>query len=182
MKAIIIGTPGKGKTTLCKMIKQNYPDVAIISLGGLRSPLGIHKPHLGYETEIAPEYTDFFTNVVDGAMSIHKNFVVEGYGLNPEDALYLANKHSCPCVLLCHKNTTSQEDFELVRKYDDKDKWTSRRDDEYLKNLYSFYKEVEKSWIVKMPSDLIFSTDINFASSIKNAYDYIIDHQLIISL
>ena len=26
MKAIIIGTPGKGKTTLCNMIKQNYLD------------------------------------------------------------------------------------------------------------------------------------------------------------
>ncbi len=177
MKVIIIGTPGKGKTTLCKMIKQNYPDVTIISLGELRNPLGIHKPHLNYETEVAPEHTVFFRDVVDNAMSVHKNFVVEGYGLNPEDALFLANKHNCPCVLLCHKNTTAQEDFELVRKYDAKDKWTAKRDDEYLKKLYSFYKETEKSWIMRMPSDLIFTTDKNFDVSLKETYNYIINYK-----
>ena len=175
MKAIIIGTPGKGKTTLCNMICQNYPNVAIISLGGLRHPLGVHQPHMGFETEVAPQNMSFFRNIVDTAMSFYSSYIVEGYGLAPEDALYLGQKHRCPAILLCHKNISAEEDFRLVRKYDSKNKWTARREDDYLKELYKFYKSVEIEWITRMPDNAIFSTDKNFKSMLDNAYDYIVE-------
>ena len=177
MKAIIIGTPGKGKTTLCNMIKQDYPNIATISVGSLRSPLGIHKPHMGYETEIAPENIQFFKNIIESAMSFHKDYIVEGYGLSPKDALQIGNNHKCPVVLLCHRNTSAEEDFELVRKYDSKDKWTAKRSDVYLKKLYEFYKNVETHWISSMPENMIFSTDDNFDLALRNAYQFILSCQ-----
>ena len=176
MKAIIIGTPGKGKTTLANMIREDYPDARIISLGSLRGPLGIHEPRKGYEAEIAPENTALFCEIVSKAMNCD-DFIVEGYGLAPEDALRLANNHTCPVILLCHKSTTALQDYIFVRKYDDKDKWTAKRPDEYLKRLYEFYKTVEDKWISRMPEEMIFSTDKDFDRSIREAYQYIIDNQ-----
>ena len=178
MKAIIIGTPGKGKTTLCNMIKQDYLSIATISLGGLRNPLGIHQPHMGHETEIAPENISFFKSIIEGAMSFHKDYIVEGYGLSPEDALQIGDNHKCPVVLLCHKNTSAKEDFEFVRKYDSKNKWTARRDDDYLRKLYEFYKIVKTKWISCMPENMVFSTDGNFKLALRNAYHYIRSNQM----
>ncbi len=177
MKAIIIGTPGKGKTTLANNLKDQYDNLAIISLGPLRSSLGIHEPHKGYETEVSEKNTPFLVNIVDSAMKQHEDFIVEGYGLSPEDAITLGQKHNCPVVLLCHKHTSATSDFSLVRKYDAKDKWTARRSDEYLLKLYAFYKSVENRWIERMLSDAVFTTDLDYTGELRRAYDYIVQHQ-----
>ena len=174
MKAIIIGTPGKGKTTLCLRLREEFPNIRTISLGGLRSPLGIHEPHKGYETEVSPENEMFFRNIVDNAMCLDEDFIVEGYGLKPEDARYLSEVHSCPCILLCHKNTTALEDFKMERKYGNENKWSARRSDEYLKKLYEFYKSVELKWIERMPSELVFDTGSDFDGEMERAYEYLL--------
>ena len=55
MKILIIGTPGSGKTTLANMIRKDLDNSITISLGSIRSLLGFHEPHKGYETEVNPK-------------------------------------------------------------------------------------------------------------------------------
>lgn len=173
MKAIIIGTPGKGKTTLTKRLKESFPDTHIVSIGGIRTPLGIHEPHKGYETEVSPENTSFLYAVLDKALDAYENIILEGYGLSPKDAWSLGDKYRCPVILLCHKDTTALKDFELVRKYDAPDKWTNNRTDEYLQKLYKFYKEVENKWIKEFPKAYTFDTSIDFENTIQQAETFI---------
>lgn len=174
MKAIIIGTPGKGKTTLAKILKQDYPNTVIVSLCKLRGALNIHEPYKEYETEVAPQNVKILYQLLDIMLNIYENIIIEGYGLNPENAKNLGNKHHCPVILLCHKDTNIEQDIELVRKYDDKNKWTNFRTNEYLHSLYSFYKQVELKWIESMPASNIYDTSDNFQATLQDAYNYII--------
>lgn len=177
MKAIIVGTPGKGKTTLARMLKQDYPNAIVVSLCKLRGALGIHEPHKGYETEVAPQNAQLLYQVLDMMLDSFESIIVEGYGLAPEDGNSLGSKHHCPVVLLCHKGTTIEQDVALMRAHDAKDKWTNFRTDEYLHSLCSFYKRVELEWIERMSTDSIFDTSNDFQMTLQCAYDYIINAQ-----
>ncbi len=173
MRAIIIGVPGRGKTRLANRIIEDKKDIRVIQLGPLRSALGIHEPHKGYETEVAPSNISLLLNVIDKAVADQNEFIIEGYGLSPEYAISLSGKYNAKTILLTHASTTADEDVQMLKKYDAKDKWTAFRSDEYLLELFKFYKEVEQKWIEDTPNFLAFDTRYIFDEVIEKAYYFL---------
>lgn len=176
MRAMIIGVPCRGKTTLCNKLKEQYPDIRVCNLGHIRNDMGLHTPHQGFDLEVAPQDLGCYYKVLRTLLRHNsENYVMEGYGLGPRKALKMAEQFDMPIVLLAHQETTTAED-DLYKslQYDAETKWTRRRTHPYLYDLFSFYKTVEQKWVRQMPKDMVFYTDEAFETTIDAAYDYLV--------
>lgn len=172
MKILIIGTPGSGKTTLANMIRKDLDNSITISLCSIRSLLGFHEPHKGYETEVNPKRIPALLKIINIAIddaSKEHNVIIEGYGISPIDALKL---HVDNIILLGRNDTTALENYERARKYDDKNKWTQRRSDKYLIELEKFYKTVENKWMNEDIKGINKFDTTDFEIGIKKAFEY----------
>ena len=177
MKAIIIGVPGRGKTHLCNLLCEYYPDARVVKVDKIRETIGIYEPLAAYETEVAAVDIPLLEHVLDCCIKHYqdKDMIIEGYGLAPESALSLSRKYDIPVVILTHQTTSVAEDVELIKKYDDE---RSRiRTKEYLLEVHKFYKEIEKKWIKRMPRNTVFATERFFKDKINKAFQYLLDNQ-----
>ena len=173
MKVIILGVPCRGKTTLCNKLLEEHPNTKVLCTDKLRQALDVYDPDNNYPTEVAPEDISLIVRVVQEFLYHFDNCIVEGSGLSPRDAKSITFSFNIPVILLTHRNTTVKQDLELIRKYDNKNKWTNNRTDQYLLKRLEFYKRVEEDWFKHFDKNAVFETSQCFDSVLQQAFDYI---------
>lgn len=141
MKYIILGQPRSGKTTLARMISEEK-NIPIICTDKLRREWGFHEPWKGYDTEISPKRKKEFYNKLLDLYNSYESVILEGSAINPKDINIF--KYDA-AVLLAKVNTNPQDMLKLSRTYDND--WTTKREDEYLLNLFEYYCNYARIWI-----------------------------------
>lgn len=141
MKYIILGQPRSGKSTLARIISKEK-NIPILCTDKLRREWGFHEPWKGYDTEIAPQRQMEFYKKLINVYNSYNDVILEGSAINPRDI----NLFEYDAVVLLAKfDITSEEMFNLSRKYDND--WTIHREDEYLFELFKNYCQYSNKWI-----------------------------------
>lgn len=140
MKFIILGQPRSGKSSLAAMLSEEL-NIPVICTDKYRREWGYHEPWKGYSTEISPnKQSDFYNELLDLYRG-YENVILEGSAINPSDI----DLFECDGVVLLYRNLNNIEMLKESRKYDSD--WTSRRDDDYLLELFNNYIEYSKQWL-----------------------------------
>lgn len=141
LKYIILGQPRSGKSTLAKMVSDEK-NIPIICTDKYRREWGFHEPWKGFETEINPlRQKDFYNKLLE-LYNQYEDVILEGSSINPKD-ISIFNYDSV--VLLYKKDISPKEMLSLSRKYDND--WTTKREDEYLLELFKNYLDYSNNWV-----------------------------------
>ena len=154
MKNIFIGGVAKsGKSTLAKKLckdekynhipvdyftasfKRNYPDVGIIS-------------NVVVNEETSTKLSLFLSTVIGIIDTTDEKFIIDSAHINPKDIIKYLDRDKWDIYYIGYPNTTKEEKFNIIRKYETKDDWTYKRSDEVLletlDNLIDISKKQEK--------------------------------------
>ena len=172
MRILILGQPRTGKTILSTRLKEHY-GIPVMHTDRYRREWGYHCPWKGYSTEIPFEKQNAFYQQLQGLYMSYEDIILEGSAIYPDDRDLFPHDSA----VLLFRDVSSDQMLKDVRKYDDKDSWTSKRDDSYLLTPFSDYLRYSEEWVRKCktshPELCINTTD--FQNGIDTAFQKICD-------
>lgn len=166
MRIIILGQPRSGKSTLATILSKEL-NISIICTDKYRREWNYHEPWKGYDTEINPEKQQNFYKQLNELYNSYEDVILEGSSINPKDR----NLFNYDAIVLLGRNITAEDMLKNSRIYDQD--WTTRRNDEYLLELFNNYLSYSKVWVSKNKEIYIDTT--NFEVGIENAKKYILE-------
>ena len=162
IKYVILGQPRSGKSTLAKELSKEF-NIPVICTDKYRREWGFHEPWKGYDTEISPDKQSSFYDKLLELYNSYEDVILEGSAINPKDINLFKNDG----VVLLYRNLSNIEMLNQSRE------WTSRREDDYLLELFQNYINYAKKWVSENNDIAIDTTD--FENGINKAKEILLN-------
>ncbi len=153
MKNIFIGGVARsGKSTFAKMIKENG-NYNYIPLDYFTSSLKHNFPETNITSNVVidPKSSENLALLLSRVISIMNNtkekYLIDSAHIMPKDIMKYIDLEKWDVYYVGYPNVSSKDKFDIIRKYDSKYDWTSKRSDEELleivDSLINLSKEIE---------------------------------------
>lgn len=146
---LIIGHPRSGKTTLANMVADKI-GADMVSMDVFARTFGQVFPDIGMQREpdkIEPMFANFLFTYLDNMSDEFPNrkFVVEGCHISPKTAAELLDKSKYKIVVLGCASIAPEQFANNIRKNDDINAWTVKKDDAELKQIAECFINIGKN-------------------------------------
>ena len=152
---MILGICRTGKSTFSKMIQKKFNYYQIIEVDTIISALQKTIPSIpiGFIHDNLPEnkLPQFLNLLIQKNINKSGNdygFIINADSILPEDLLNNFNLENMIVYYFVSPNLTPNDVLNNCRKYDNKEEWTARRNDNKLIEHFTFYKSIEKKIIL----------------------------------
>jgi adenylate kinase family enzyme len=166
MKIIILGQPRSGKSTLANILSKEL-NLPIICTDKYRREWNYHEPWKNFDTEINPKKQQEFYKQLNELYNSYEDVILEGSSINPIDRKLF----TYDAIVLLGRNISAEDMLKYTRRYDHD--WTTKRNDEYLLELFKNYLHYSKLWVDKNKEIYVDTT--NFDAGIEKAKKSILE-------
>lgn len=174
----IAGTAKSGKSTFAEKICANYK-YNHIPLDYFTSSLKHNFPeskitsNVVIEEESSSKLALLLSRVMNIMNDTDEPFIIDSAHILPRDIIKYIDRDKWDIYYFGYPNTTTQEKFNTLRKYDKKESWTRKRTDkellDTLDKLISLSKQIKQECI---ENNIPFiDTSNNLPTDIENAYN-----------
>ena len=179
---IILGAARSGKSTLAKMLHEEY-NYSIISIDSFISALCDTFPNLGIthsntdnKFKLMPLFVFSYMSKIINEYPNQK-FVLEGWHVYPNDIYEVFKKNDVKIICLGYTKISCEDSFKIIRNNEMENSYTKKMSDEKLKQLIS--KHIEYSKVLqeqcKEKGIKFFDTSFDRKNVLKNVMKYLMN-------
>lgn len=151
---IIAGVPRAGKTTLCSYLANSLKyqhlamDAIVIGIQQAFPETGVVHTDRWDFLETSKRWINFISKISSTSNydKLPYRLAFDIYHITPQEYSENIDKDCCDIYFLGYPNISLEEKFKQIREFDTEYDWTSKRDDEIIKEHIKDYIEISK-WL-----------------------------------